>query len=83
MQTIILILRAIDKKRPLVIKGHPSIPAAYFFLLTLILDFLLLEISHQFFKVFFADVAEQEVIERLDVSIGAISDNVDCCLRAE
>lgn len=45
VQAVILILRAIDKQRPLVIKRHPSIPAPYLFLLTFILDLLLFEIS--------------------------------------
>lgn len=83
MQAIILILRTIDKQRSLVIKRHPSIPTSQLLLLTLILDLFLLEISHQLFIVFFADVTEQEVIERFHVSIGTISYDVYCGLWSE
>lgn len=83
MQAIILILRTIDKQRSLVIKRHPSIPTSQLLLLTLILDLFLLEISHQLFIVFFADVTEQEVIERFYVGIGTISYDVYCGLRSE
>lgn len=83
MQAIILILRAIDKQRPLVIKRHPSIPTPHLLLLTFILDLLLFEISHQLFIVFFADVTEQKVIERFYVGIWTISNDVYCSLWSE
>lgn len=83
MQAIILILRAIDKKRSLIVKRHSSISTRHLFFLTFIFKFLLLEICHQFFIVFFADVTEQQVIERFDVGIGAISNDVYGRLRAE
>jgi hypothetical protein len=83
MQTVILILRAIDKQRSFVIKRHPSVPTSQLLLLTLILDLLLLEISHQLFIVFFADVTKQEVIERFYVGVGTISNDVHCGLWSE
>jgi hypothetical protein len=64
MQTVIFILRPIQKESALIIKGNPSISSSnkLIFIISAI-ELFLLELSDKFFKVLLAYVAKQEIIK--------------------
>lgn len=80
MESIVLILGAIQEHSSLAIKWYFAIPSEDFILLIEPVDLFLLLVIKESFEVYFADVTEKEIVESPDVGVGTFSDDIGCCI---
>lgn len=84
MQTVIFILRTIQKKGSLIIKGNSSISISNQLIIVIsTIELFSSKLRHQFFEVLLAYVTQQQIIKRFDICVRTISYDIYCSLWAK